>query len=115
MLVTAHARAGEVLDLDWRALADPQMTLAIYMGKGAARQVAARLIEGGMAGDVPVALVENASLPGARHVVTRLDLLPLAASIALADGPAVILVGNALRDGVLGAAVNLAARSFATR
>ena len=40
-LVTAHARAGEKLDLDWQALADPRATLAIYMGKAAPPLVAA--------------------------------------------------------------------------
>jgi uroporphyrin-III C-methyltransferase len=96
-LVTAHARAGEALDLDWSALADPQATLAIYMGKAAASEVTCALMEAGLAGDTPVALVENASLPGSRRFLTRLDLLPLAARTALSDGPAVILVGAALQ------------------
>ena len=98
--VTAHARAGETLDLDWRALADPQATLAIYMGKAAAAEVSARLIEAGLCGETPVALVENASLPGERHFLTRLDLLPLAARTALGDGPALILVGRAVAAAV---------------
>ena len=96
--VTAHARAGEELDLDWQALADPQATLAIYMGKAAAATVAARLVEAGLAGETPVAMVENASLEGARSFTTRLDLLPIAARTALGDGPAIILVGSALAD-----------------
>ena len=95
--VTAHARAGEELDLDWHALADPQATLAIYMGKAAAPAVSARLIAAGLAGDTPVMLVENASLPEERHFSTRLDLLPLAARTALGAGPAIILVGQAVR------------------
>jgi uroporphyrin-III C-methyltransferase len=94
--VTAHTRAGEALDLDWRALADPQATLAVYMGKAAASSVAADLIRAGLAPDTPVVLVENASLPEERHFATRLDLLPLAARTALGKGPAVILVGRAL-------------------
>jgi uroporphyrin-III C-methyltransferase len=94
--VTAHARAGEALDLDWQALADPQATLAVYMGKAAAPSVAAELIRAGLAPDTPVVLVENASLPEERHFTTRLDLLPLAARTALGIGPAVILVGRAL-------------------
>lgn len=98
--VTAHARAGETLDLDWRALADPQATLAIYMGKAAAAEVSARLIEAGLCAETPVALVENASLPGERHFLTRLDLLPLAARTALGDGPALILVGRAVAAAV---------------
>ena len=44
VFVTAHAKAGEELDLDWSALADPQATLAIYMGKSAAALLTARLI-----------------------------------------------------------------------
>ena len=96
-LVTAHARAGETLDLDWAVLADPQATLAIYMGKAAANEVASGLMSAGLSGSTPVALVENASLPGSQRFMTRLDLLPLAARTALGDGPAVILVGAALR------------------
>ncbi len=94
--VTAHARAGEPLDLDWRALADPRATLAVYMGKAAAPAVAAQLMRAGLAPDTPAVLVENASLPDERHFSTRLDLLPLAARTALGDGPAVILVGQSL-------------------
>lgn len=94
--VTAHARAGEELELDWAALADPGATLAIYMGKAAAATVSARLIAAGLAADTPVVMVENASLPDERHFSTRLDLLPLAARTALGDGPAVILVGRSV-------------------
>lgn len=94
--VTAHARAGEEPALDWSALADPQATLAIYMGKAAAKTVSVSLIAAGLDQATPVALVENASLPGERHFVTRLDLLPLAARTALGDGPALILIGQAL-------------------
>lgn len=94
--VTAHARAGEELDLDWASLADPQATLAIYMGKAAAGEVSARLIAAGLPGDTPVALVENASLPSESVLLTRLDLLGLSARAALGGGPALILVGQAL-------------------
>ena len=95
--VTAHVRAGEELELDWKSLADPHATLAIYMGKAAAQAVSARLIAAGLPPDTPVVLVENASLPDERHFATRLDLLPLAARTALGDGPAVILVGAAVK------------------
>jgi uroporphyrin-III C-methyltransferase len=95
-LVTAHARAGEDLALDWRALADPDATVAIYMGKAAAGEVAARLMAAGLSGETPVALVENASLPDERRCRTRLDLLAFAARTALGDGPALLLIGQAL-------------------
>jgi uroporphyrin-III C-methyltransferase len=95
--VTAHAHAGEPLELDWSGLADPQATLAIYMGKAAAAVVSARLIAAGLAADTPVVLVESASLPGERQFSTRLDLIPLVARVALGDGPALMLVGEAMR------------------
>ncbi len=98
IFVTAHARAGEALDLDWTSLADPDATLAIYMGKSAARDVSAQLIAAGLAGDTPVALVENASLENSSYLTTRLDLLPIAARGALGDGPALILVGSAIES-----------------
>jgi uroporphyrin-III C-methyltransferase len=94
--VTAHARKGEPLELDWQQLADPEATLAIYMGKAAAAVVSAKLIAAGLPPDTPVVLVENASLATERHIATRLDLLPLAARVALTDGPALILVGKAM-------------------
>lgn len=97
ILVTAHARAGDQLDLDWRALADPEATLAIYMGKSAAAEVSARLIASGLPAETPIAIVENASLPQERHFATRLDLLPLAARATLGSGPALLLIGNAIR------------------
>ncbi len=96
VFVTAHAKADTELDLDWLALADPQATLAIYMGKAAAGLLATRLIAAGLPADTPVAMIENASLPGERQFSTRLSLLPLAARTALGDGPALLLIGAAL-------------------
>ncbi len=95
--VTAHARAGEMLELDWDALADPAATLAIYMGKAAATEISTQLIRAGLPGDTPVALVESASMPNERQFRTRLDLLHLAAASALGDGPAILLIGEAVR------------------
>ena len=95
--VTAHTRKGAVPDLDWKALADPQATIAVYMGKGAAPHIARGLMQAGLAKDTPVVLVENVSLPDERHFPTRLDMLPIAARTALTDGPAIILIGEAMR------------------
>lgn len=94
--VTAHARAGEPLDLDWKTLADPDATLAVYMGKAAAGDVSRQLTAAGLPGETPVALVESASLPQERQFLTRLDLLPLVARTALGEGPALLLIGAAL-------------------
>ncbi len=96
VFVTAHMRVGEPLDLDWESLADPGSNVAVYMGKSAAGEVAAKLIEAGLPADTPVALVENASLPHERIFRTRLDLMPLAAKAGLGSGPALLLIGAAM-------------------
>lgn len=95
--VTAHARAGEKLDIDWSSLAEPNSTLAIYMGKVAAYEVAQNLIKQGRAPDTPSLVVENASLPNERLIQTRLDLLAVATSAAVTDGPAILIIGDAVR------------------
>lgn len=97
VFVTAHARAGEALDLDWAKLADPGATLVVYMGKAAASEISSQLRAAGLPGHTPVTVVESASLPEERHIATRLDLLPLAAK-ALGSGPALLLIGAALRQ-----------------
>lgn len=96
--VTAHARAGEALDLDWSALADPGATLAVYMGKGSAAEIARQLMAAGLARETPVLAIENASCPDEHIIRTRLDLLGIAAS-SLGSGPALLLIGDAVGVG----------------
>jgi uroporphyrin-III C-methyltransferase len=93
IFVTAHARAGEPLDLDWQTLADPRATLAIYMGRSVAREVSRQLCAAGLPAETPALIIENVSLPGERIVSTRLDLLPFATPLS-ASGPVIILVGQ---------------------
>lgn len=101
VFVTAHARAGEELDLDWQVLADPAATLAIYMGKAACRQVSERLIAAGLPASTPAMVVENASLPDERIVRTTLALLDIAVASRMTDGPALLLIGVAVNPAVL--------------
>lgn len=95
-LVTAHARAGEPLDLDWPALAAPDATLAVYMGRAAAGEVAGELMKAGLAPDTPVMVAVNVSLPGERLIRGRLDALAFLVE-AISDGdPALLLIGQAM-------------------
>ncbi len=95
--VTAHARAGATLDLDWPALAGAGTTLAIYMGRSAAASVMRELLAAGRAPDTPVMVVVNASLPGERVLRGRLSALSfLVEAISDAD-PTLLLVGEAMR------------------
>ena len=94
--ITAHARAGEKLDIDWYALSDARSTLAVYMGKTVAGEVASNLMKAGLACETPVLIVENVSLSSERLVQTRLDLLAIATGAAVAGGPAILIIGEAV-------------------
>lgn len=97
--VTAHSRRGTALDLDWRGLATGEATLAFYMGRDSAQEIARQLIEAGLDRATPVRVACNVSLPDERHLTTRLDLLGVATRTLAGDLPTLILVGEALRAG----------------
>ena len=94
--VTAHVRAGETLDIDWNALADPTATLGVYMGRSAAPELTRQLLSRGMPGETPVLIAVNVSLPDERLLFTRLDLLPLSVVALAEDAPTLLLIGHAV-------------------
>ena len=86
--------AGAEPDLDWAMLARANQTVVIYMGLSKAAIIAERLIGAGRAADTPALIVENASLPAERRIVSRLG--ELAAAAAGLDGPAMLMIGESM-------------------
>jgi uroporphyrin-III C-methyltransferase len=66
------------------------------MGKAAAPEIARGLIGAGMNPETPVALVESASCAEERRLATSLRMLPEVSRSGLGDGPALLLVGEAM-------------------
>jgi siroheme synthase len=92
--VTAHLKDGN-LDLDWPALARPNQTLAVYMGRGTLRAFSAALMAHGLAPQTPAALVVNGTRPDQEiHVSNLAGLSDVAAS---GDGPALVVIGEVVR------------------
>ena len=56
-LITGHLKTGG--ELDWENLAAEKQTLVFYMGLNQAATIQQKLIEHGMPGEMPVAIVEN--------------------------------------------------------
>lgn len=83
---------------DWKALAKPGQTIAIYMGLGSAGHIQARLLNAGIDAATPVTIVENGTLPGERTYETRIDELAAAVRSQAIAGPAMIYVGITRRD-----------------
>lgn len=92
--VTGHAAKGGEPDLDWENLAKPNQTVVIYMGLSMAAPIAARLLGAGRAASTPALIVENASRAEERRVVTT--LAGLAEAAATLNGPALLIVGEAM-------------------
>ena len=89
--------AGECRGLaeqDWAGLAGKGRTLVVYMGVSGADRIAEKLIADGLAPDVPVAVIERATLPDMR--VARSCLADLGGMV-MREGivsPALIVVGD---------------------
>lgn len=81
-------------DQDWSGLAGKGRTLVIFMGLATAEPITEKLIADGLAPDVPVAVVENASRPQMR--VLRASLAGLASLVAdhKVKSPALIIIGH---------------------
>ena len=82
---------------DWRDLAKPGATAAVYMGVRAATFLRGRLLMHGARPDLPVSVIENASRPGQRVIEATLIDLPGALAKAAPEGPVMILLGLAPR------------------
>lgn len=93
VFVTGHLRDG-TLDLNWPALVQPRQTVVFYMGLKSVRHICDRLREHGMAGDMPVALVEQGTTPQQRVHCATLATLPTAIQNAGVRSPALLIVGE---------------------
>jgi len=81
----------------WVEAARGADSIALYMAAGAAREIAAALIAAGKPASLPAVVVESASLPGEQRLFTTLAALR-DESLPRADGPVVLLVGEAFGD-----------------
>jgi uroporphyrin-III C-methyltransferase/precorrin-2 dehydrogenase/sirohydrochlorin ferrochelatase len=106
VVATAHGADDAELS-HWAALAAQGVTIGIYMGKSVAGAVSAKLIANNMSGETPVGVVVNAGradrslYTGQLHDLRNDDPW-------LADGPAIIFIGDAVSHGEWTDAVSLA-------
>ncbi|MCW2413342.1 MULTISPECIES: uroporphyrinogen-III C-methyltransferase [unclassified Sphingobium] len=94
--LTAHARGAEPLNVDWSRLAAGEATLAIYMGRDAAPEIARNLIAAGLPPETPVMVAVNVSRPDERLLRGRLDALAFLVRTIGRDDPTLLLIGDAL-------------------
>ena len=93
-IITAHARAGKELKIDFDSLVRLNGTLVFLMGLTALEQVTDGLLRAGMQPDMPAAVIENGARGTQRKVVTTLADLAGAVRAAGLQSPALIVVGR---------------------
>ena len=95
-LVTAHTQDDS--PLNWAALAQGGTTLLVYMGVARLLDIRDGLLAGGMPASMPVAMIENASLPGQREQFCTLGGLLHAAQTFHLRAPAILVIGEVARQ-----------------
>lgn len=93
VFVTPRIGTGETRRHDWPAAVAAADTAVIYMGAHEAHAIASALLAHGLPPSLPVAVVENASLPVSMQYLLTLAELPRVSILGLA-GPAAILLGD---------------------
>ena len=92
--VTGHAALGQEPDLDWRALAQANQTVVVFMGVGTAGTIAARLIAAGRDPATPVAVIENGTRANEISAFGSLgDVADVIYSAGI-NGPALLVIGE---------------------
>jgi uroporphyrin-III C-methyltransferase/precorrin-2 dehydrogenase/sirohydrochlorin ferrochelatase len=108
VFVSGHSKDG-FSDLDWRALANPRQTIVVYMGVGAAGEVAGKLIEAGLEPLTPIAIVENGTRWDQRVIKGELrEAADLIRQHGVA-GPALLVIGEVTRAAEAGLRAELKA------
>ena len=86
-------------DQDWAGLAGTGRTLVIFMGVATAPQIAEKLMKDGLAPEVPVAVIENASRSEMRVLRGVLAGLPDLVTSRDVQSPALIVIGEVVGGG----------------
>jgi len=117
VFVTGHAKTGHGATehpTDWKKLAaaahEARLTLVIYMGVSGAAHIQQGLLDG-LPGKTPVAIIQDATLPTQRHVLSTLARMHEALADSGIGSPAIIVVGDVLKGA---AAAGLEAQRFGT-
>ncbi len=95
--VTGHARSGKLpADIDWRALADPTTTTAIYMPVKTLEALVAKATAEGLDPKTPAMAISRATRPDQQVVAAPIGELPARIAEANLPGPVLVMLGRAL-------------------
>jgi uroporphyrin-III C-methyltransferase/precorrin-2 dehydrogenase/sirohydrochlorin ferrochelatase len=95
--VTGHARSGKLPDdIDWRALADPTTTTAIYMPVKTLEALVAKATALGLDPTTPALAISRATRPDQKVVSAPIAELSARITQANLPGPVLVMLGHAM-------------------
>jgi len=104
-LVRGHARGGGLpADMDWRSIADPSATTAVYMPARTLGRFVDEAMRAGLDGQTPAVAVVRATRPDERRIAAPVSELATELRKACAGGPVLVLMGRNF-SGILGGLV----------
>jgi uroporphyrin-III C-methyltransferase/precorrin-2 dehydrogenase/sirohydrochlorin ferrochelatase len=96
--VTGHGADGKLPeDIDWRAIADPSATTAIYMPRKTLAGFAAKAVESGLSPATPAVAIASATLPQQQQVTGTLGTIAALAERLPVGAPVVVILGRVAR------------------
>ncbi|MBS0320928.1 MAG: uroporphyrinogen-III C-methyltransferase [Proteobacteria bacterium] len=106
--ITGHRRDGALHD--WPALVRSGTTLVVYMGVAALDAIVRALLDAGMDASMPVAVIQDGTLPRMRATVATLATVQASVRAAGLGSPALVVVGDVVRHAQLPALAATARR-----
>jgi len=93
VFVTGHLKDGS-MNLNWKALAQPNQTVVVYMGLLGLETLCQKLQEHGMAAETPIALVQQATTPTQQVIISDLKNMPQHVKQFQVQPPTLIIIGE---------------------
>jgi uroporphyrin-III C-methyltransferase / precorrin-2 dehydrogenase / sirohydrochlorin ferrochelatase len=93
--VTGHSRDGTLPELDWKAIADPSTTTAIYMPTRTLDMLVANALEAGLDPATQAIAISRATRPDQHVIRAPITQLPQRIAEASLPGPVLVLIGVA--------------------
>ncbi len=94
--ITGHSKEPE-LELNWQSLADPNITLVIYMGLANLDLIARKLIEHGLPADFPAAAIEQGTTHKQRVLISTLRNIYSDTQAEKLEAPTLIIIGKVVQ------------------
>lgn len=92
--ISGHLDQRYRLNLDWRALADPEGTLVVYMGLASVDRVCAGLMAQGLDVATPAVVIERGTLRGQRRVFGDIATLARRVRGSGLKSPVLVVIGR---------------------